>query len=299
LHAARNAEPGAGDALAALIRNTQTPAIARATAMAEMGPHLSVRTVDVLTQGLSDEDARVREATVSLLDYTPAEMRVRLAFPMLDDPVRAVRIEAARQLAAFPTGTLDAEQQAALEKGLQEFIKAQYAMAERPEAQTHLGNLYAARGDLAKAVTAYETAIELDPAYVPGYVNLADLYRAQGDEAQAEKVLRRAVVRVPESADLHHVLGLSLVRQQRTEEAVQELKRATILNPQSARYVYVYAVALNSTGKPEQAIMILQGAHTAHPNNRDILSALAAFHRDSGNEAAARSYAQKLGALSP
>jgi Flp pilus assembly protein TadD len=141
---------------------------------------------------------------------------------MLDDPVRAVRIEAARQLAAFPTGSSTGEQQAALEKGQQEFITAQQAMAERPEAQANLGNLYAAQGESAKAVTAYETAIGLNPAYVPGYVNLADLYRAQGDETKAEKVLRRAAEQVPESADIHHVLSLSLVHQQRTEEAIQD-----------------------------------------------------------------------------
>jgi predicted CXXCH cytochrome family protein len=299
LHAARHARPGAGDKLAALIRNTQTPDIARATALAGMSTRLSATTVDVLTVGLSDDDAMVREAAVNALEFTPAEMRVRLAFPMLDDPVRAVRMAAARQLASFPAGGLTGEQQEALDKGLQESIAAQLAMAERPEAQTNLGNLYTARGESDKAVAAYETATELNPAYAPGHVNLADLYRAQGDEAKAEKVLRRAAELIPESADIHHVLGLSLVRQQRTEEAIKELKRASILNPQSARFVYVYAVALNSSGNPEEAIMVLQGAHNAHPNDRDIVSALAAFHRDSGNEAAARRYAQKLRSISP
>ena len=62
---------------------------------------------------------------------------------------------------------------------------------------------------------------------------------------------------------------------------------------------YVYAVALNSAGKPEQAVMILQGAFNRFPNNRDILGALVAFYRDMGNEAAARTYAEKLRAVSP
>jgi predicted Zn-dependent protease len=63
--------------------------------------------------------------------------------------------------------------------------------------------------------------------------------------------------------------------------------------------LYLYAVALNSTGQPEQAILVLQGAHNQHPNNRDILGALAAFHRDRGNQAAARSYAEKPRTNSP
>jgi tetratricopeptide (TPR) repeat protein len=298
LHSARLDEPGSGDALAELIRNTDTPAIAKATALTHIGPRLSAATIDVLPQGLSDASPTVRAAAVAALESVPAEIRVRLAFPMLDDPVRAVRIEAARVLASILAGELPKAQQASLETALAEAIEAQQAMAERPEAQANLGNLYAALGDVDKAIAAYATAIELNAVYLPGYVNMADLYRAQGQEKAAEKELRRAVQASPGNAGVHHALGLSLVRQQRTQEGIEELRVATTLAPDDARYIYVYAVALNSTGKPEQAIMVLQGAHNRHPNNRDILGALVAFHRDLGNQAAARSYAEKLRAVS-
>jgi len=111
--------------------------------------------------------------------------------------------------------------------------------------------------------------------------------------------LRRAVKVSPGNADIHHALGLSLVRQQRAEEGLEELRLASTLNPANARFIYVYAVALNSSGQAEQAVMVLQGAHNQHPNNRDILGALAAFHRDMGNQAAARRYADKLRSNSP
>jgi len=299
LHGARHEEAGSGNTLAALIRNTDTPAIARATAFAEIGPHLSAATIDVLPLGLSDDDPGVRAAAVAVLDYVPLEIRVRLAFPMLDDPVRAVRIETARVLASVPAGELSKDQRALLEKAMQEYVTAQQAMAERPEAQTNLGNLYAARGEFDNAVTSYQTAIDLDAAYVPGYVNLADLYRSIGKDTEAEKYLRRAAEVAPENADVHHALGLTLVRQKRTDQALKELRLASTLNPDNVRYIYVYAVALNSTGKPEQAIMVLQGAHNAHPDNADILRALVAFHRDSGNQQAAQDYAEKLQAISP
>lgn len=298
LHDARHAQAHSADSLAALIRDTQTPAIARATALAQIGPYLDAATVDVLTLGLSDTDPGVRAAAVAQLESVPAEMRVRLAFPMLEDPVRAVRIEAARSLASIPAGDLPEHQRLLLDKAVREYIAAQQAMAERPEAQANLGNLYAALGEAQQAAVAYETAIDLNPAYVPAYVNLADLYRAQGKEAGAENALRRAARVSPGNADVHHALGLSLVRQQRTQEGVEALRLASTLNPDNPRYIYVYAVALNSTGEPEKAIMTLQGAHNRHPDNRDILSALVAFHRDAGNQAAARSYAEKLRGIS-
>ena len=298
LHGAWHETPGSGGMLAALIRNTDTPAIARATAYGQIGPYLSAATIDVLPAGLSDEDPGVRAAAVAALATVPAELRVRLAFPLLEDPVRAVRIETARVLSSIPAGDLSKGQRALLDKALQEAITAQLAMAERPEAQTALGSLYAAQGETEKAVAAFITATDIDASYLPGYVNLADLYREQGMESAAEKVLRQAVRVNPENADVRHALGLSLVRQQRTDEGVEELRLAATLNPGNARYVYVYAVALNSTGEPGQAVLVLQGAHNTHPNNVEILSALVAFHRDMGNQAAARTYAGKLRAIS-
>lgn len=221
-------------------------------------------------------------------------IRVRLAFPALDDPVRGVRIEAARILASVPTGDLPAEQQARLDGSMNEYIEEQQAMAERPEAQVNLGNLRAARGEAAQAAAAYRTATELDPAFAPAYVNLADFHRSRGEEAKTEKVLRQAASVLPGSGDIQYALGLSLVRQKRTGEAIEALRQAARLSPDSARYAYVYAVALNSSGDTQQAVLVLQGAHNRFPNDVDILEALVAFHRDLGNQSAARSYADKL-----
>jgi hypothetical protein len=86
---------------------------------------------------------------VAVLDYMPLEIRVRLAFPMLEGSVRAVRIETARVLASIPSGELAKDQRALLEKALQEYVSSQQAMAERPEAhsgptQRGIGAIWAA-----------------------------------------------------------------------------------------------------------------------------------------------------------
>jgi tetratricopeptide (TPR) repeat protein len=297
--ASRGGDPRAGEPLLQLIRETGTPAIARATALSQVGPYLDAQSLEVLTEGLWDDDPGVRAATAAMLEQLPVGLRVQLAFPLLQDDVRAVRIEAARILAAVPAGDLDDRQQALLEQGIQEFIASQLASADRPEAQTNLGNLYTQRGQLQQAEQAYRTAIELNPAYTPAWVNLADYYRGREDEAATEKTLRAAIAGMPDVADLHYALGLSLIRQQQAAAAVTELQQAATLNPDSARYIYVYAVALNSTGKPDEALLVLQGAHNRFPNNTDILGALVAFNRDQGNTAAASRYTNKLQALLP
>lgn len=298
LQNARNDGAGVGHELARLIRDTKVPSIARATAVAEISPYLGPSTIDVLPLALSDDDPLVRMAATGMLDQAPSDvLRVRLAFPMLEDPVRAVRVEAARVLSAIPSGSLSTDQQAILDQALKEYISAQLSNADRPEAQTNLGNLYAARGDGELAVAAYKMANELNEFYVPAYINLADLYRAMGEEANAEKVLRHGAKVAPDNAPLHYALGLSLVRQKNTEQAIDEFRQASVLSPDNARYTYVYAVALHSAGEKQKAFTVLEKALIQHPNSRDILSALVTFHRDSGHENKARAYAEKLHSL--
>jgi predicted CXXCH cytochrome family protein len=297
LDAGRKGDRNAGQLLAQQIRNIETPDIARATATSNLSRYLDQSTFTVIQQGLKDDDAMVRMASIGALEGMQASMLVQLVFPLLDDPVRSVRIEAARVLAPVPVGQLQGEQLSIYNKAASEYVASQKANAERPEAQLNLGNYYAARGELDKAVTAYKKAIELEDIFVPAYVNLADLYRAQQNEADAYKVLVNAKQVATGNADVYHALGLLLVRQKKTGEAIAELETAARLAPENVRYIYVYAVALNSTGKPDEAIEQLQVAHDRFPGNVEILQALVSFNRDAGNAFAAERYMKKLNSI--
>ena len=137
----------------------------------------------------------------------------------------------------------------------------------------------------------------LEPFFVPAYVNLADFYRTRGRDADGEAILRGGLKITPKSAILHHALGLALVRMKRTGEALGELERATALEPGNARFAYVYAVALHSTGKPDAAIAGLKKTLAAHPDDRDVLEALASFYQARGDIGEARKYSDQLRAL--
>ncbi len=93
---ARSDMPQAEIALIRVIRDQQTPDIARATAISELPPYLSPLSGQVLQTALTDQSSLVRLAAVGALDTLPAENRYQFASPLLQDPVRAVRIEAAR-----------------------------------------------------------------------------------------------------------------------------------------------------------------------------------------------------------
>lgn len=280
--------------LRAIASNPTQPPIARATALAEIDSLTNRATLDTLAAGLRDRNPVVRLGALQLLARVPLNARVSLAPPLLTDPLRAVRLEAVSVLVPVPAEQLSTDGRTAFERASAEYVESQRYNADRAEARVNLGAFYGNRGDAARAEDEIKTAIRLDPFFIPAYVNLADLYRARGRDGDGAAILREGLKVAPKSAILHHALGLALVRMKRSDEALGELERATALEPGNARFAYVYAVALHSTGKVDAAIARLEKALVAHPNDRDILAALASFHQSRGENAAARKYADRL-----
>jgi predicted CXXCH cytochrome family protein len=299
LHAGRTGGAASAALLSQLATDTAQPGIARATALQLLRTRLSPATVAAVEAGLRDGDALVRRAALECLEAAPPAQRVKLAVPRLDDPVRAVRIEAARQLAAVPAGALDDASRARIERGVAEYVAAQRVDADRPEARTNLGTLYAERGQGTQAESEFHAAIALQRSYTPAYVNLADLYRAERRDADGERVLRAGLAVAPDDAALHLALGLLLARQQRLPQAIDALQRAAALRPDDAHYGYVYGVALHSGGQTERALQVLSAAAARHPSDRELLYALVTINRDAGHRDTALEYARRLAAVSP
>ena len=298
-HADATGAAGATQLLRDVVRNPEQPAIARASAIARLASDPSRVTHDLMRQTLNDPDALVRGATVGALARGDPAVKAQLLARLLADPVRSVRMEAARALAGPAEQRLAPADRQAFASALAEYVAAQQFNADRPEAHSNLGMLNAERGDSAGAEKELQTALALDPAFVPAAVNLADLYRALGRETDAERTLREALARAPGDATLHHALGLTLVGQKRIGDAVAEFAKAAQLAPGSARYAYVYAVALHSSGKVPQAITVLEQAQRRSPGDQALVQALAAFERDRGNRAAATRWAEQLVVLAP
>lgn len=291
--------PGATDLLQAVVRDSEQPAIARASALARLGPSPILGVRDVVRAGLKDGDPLVRRAAVSGVEGADPVSRVELLAPLLDDPVRAVRIEAARMLAGVPRDRLTEAQRTTLDRTVGEYVAAEQFNADRPESHVNLALLHAAQQQPAAAEAELRTALALDPRFIPAAVNLADLYRATGREAEGESVLRDVLKQAPGGAAAHHALGLVLVRGKRMPEAMAELEAAARLAPESARYGYVYAVALNETRGPKPATEALLRVLARHPYDRETLSALITYARAQKNPGQALTYARRLAELDP
>jgi Flp pilus assembly protein TadD len=299
LRAGRRGAPGAAAQLAALVRDPAAPDIARATAASALERFPGAGTVAAITSALSDRGALVRVAALDVVTGMAPPTRAALAAPLAADPVKAVRVKAGRALPGAQLDGLAPEVVARCRRAIDEYVAAQQASAERPEAHLNLGIIYAESGAVPRSEAEYRTAIRLQPDFVPAYVNLADLFRALGREDDAAAALADGLTAVPDDPSLLHALGLQRVRQQRSAEALPLLQRAAESRPENSRFAYVYAVALHSSGRPDEAITIMKKALERAPYDPDLLSGLAAFSRDAGRLDDARDYAARLAAVAP
>jgi Flp pilus assembly protein TadD len=297
IHAGRETLAGAGAALAALAADPSKPGIVRGTALSLLPSAGAAPPPSLLEAAVRDGDPYVRRGAVAGALALEPSARAALLWPLLSDPIRTVRQEAARALAPLPREAIAAADRGRLEAGVAEFVASQLLDADRAEAHVGLGALYAETGDPARAEAEYRTALRLLPAFGAASVNLADLYRQQGRDAEGERVLREALSVSPRDPGVHHALGLALVRLRRLAEAVGQLRAAAELSPSDSRYAYVYAMALDASGDPRRALAVLEKAAARHTGDRALLEAIVAVGRRAGDPAASTGALRRLEAL--
>jgi predicted CXXCH cytochrome family protein len=286
----RAGDPAAAPALRQVFLDPKQPGIVRATALGLLARYGDL---DALARGAKDEDPLVR--VESARGFPDPEAAAPALAPLLVDPVRLVRVEAARALAGVPEALPDP---GALERALAEFRARQEAMLDRPEAHLNLGALFEATRDTRRAELAYRKALEILPAFWPARANLSVLLNASGRNAEAEQLLREATRLDPGNGEAWYSLGLLLAEEERLREAADALGEAARRIPR-ARVLYNHGVALQKLGSLAQAEDALLAAHRLAEGDAAILHALAILYAQRGDPRRALPHARRLLELEP
>jgi tetratricopeptide (TPR) repeat protein len=219
LAAGREGRPEAQDDLVRLAADELYPAIVRATALSLLGRYPGEVSVRAFTTALADADPLVRYTAVTSVVAGGSEELVELVAPLLFDPVKAVRMQAAVQLADIDANLLKPYQREALAEALSEYRKAMEYSLDFAFAGHNLGNLAARLGDAAEAEKYYRTAILIDDLFYPAKANLAVVLNSRGRNDEAEALLRSILDAYPEQYDVAYSLGLLLAEMGRYPEA--------------------------------------------------------------------------------
>jgi tetratricopeptide (TPR) repeat protein len=246
-----------------------------------------------LLAALNETNALVRAMAVRGLEpLVPSGSAAVLAAlrARLDDPVRAVRVEAAWALRqALDTNT-------AAGRDLLAYLRHNF---DQPAGALQMGVFLMERGDPAAALGYFERAVRWDPHSAPLFHALAVALGALGRPAEAVKALETACELAPREAEYRFKLGLALNEVGRLNEAAAALAEATRLEPGYARAWYNLGLARSALGQPEAALEALLRAESLDPHAAEFPYARATVLARLGRREEARRAAERALEINP
>jgi Tfp pilus assembly protein PilF len=269
------------DAHKDLLRLSSDPlyaVIVRSTALSLLEAYPGQETNRAYEKALLDDEALIRRTAVDGLNVSDSKRQTALLAPMLYDPVKAVRIEAARRMAEVSDPALDRNQKMVFQDSLDEYRKSMEYSADFAFGRYNLANLYVELKQTQKAVENYQAAIKIDNLFYPAKVNLAMLYNQMGRKDATETLLREVAASHPELHEVQYSLGLLLAEERKYAEAANYLKQAAAGMPDRARIHYNLGLLLQYLKQYSGAEASLLKALELVPDNLDYLYALADFY---------------------
>jgi tetratricopeptide (TPR) repeat protein len=150
-----------------------------------------------------------------------------------------------------------------------------------------------------QAVTASETALELEPTLPRVWLILALVHNGTGQPERALEDLAQAETQLPNSDDLHRQRGTVLESLGRTDEALAAYQRAIELRPNYWRNHQRLGTLLYRLGRLDEAIASYTRITELQPENATGFQGLGTVQHVAGRLDAAQSNYQRAIALAP
>ena len=294
LYAGREGMAGADSGLLRIINSNLYPEIIRAAAIGYLSAYPSGFSGEAVRKALGDPDPLLRYTAVE--NYRPADSAemMRVFAPMLDDPSRAVRMQAANRLAGFGKADFNETQYRLYTSALEEYRKSLDYAADFPAGRYNLGNYYAKLKDDAGAVENYREAIAIDNLFYPAKINLGLLYYRQGQTGPAEALFLDLVKNHPDVQEGYYYLALLYGEQKRYAAAITTLEEAVSRFARNPRLYYNLGLLYQMDGQSAKCENTLVKGLALDPCNFDLLYALYSFHLNLNEREKAGKYIDRL-----
>jgi tetratricopeptide (TPR) repeat protein len=287
--AAQAVAPAAVDKLLEFIASEEVPAW-RATLILLARPYAArdPRVIAIARDNLKHPDPLVRSAAVQLLAGFPAEAATLR--PLLQDPVRLVRLDAAWPLSA----ELPAD--SPVRRELDVYLAAS---ADQPAGRMRIGQDLFNRGRPAEAEAALRKATEWDP-YSPGlHDTLGMMLNELGRPAEAAASLWRAAQLNPSDAQAAFNAALAFAGARQLRDAELALRETVRREPRFDRAWYNLGLLLAQSNRAPEALTALETAERLAPRVADYPYARATILWQRGDRAAAAAAARRTLEIDP
>jgi len=267
--AARTGHPSSQKGLVGLVEDPELPAILRTTAVVELGRFARAKSpaLEASLKALQDPSPLVRASALANLEALERKELVEHVAPLLHDPSRLVRTEAARVLASA-SGEIKRDDRGAFYTALDEYLTSLNELNDRPGSFLAAGATYQNLRRQDEAEAAFRLAMRLDPNTVGPRLNLSILLatraahlRVQMQQA-AQRKDRERVIALSEQLTADDVMVGHLL----TEE-VERLKRDVALAPEIGALQFRLGTTLSLVERSDEAIPALTKAVELEPND--------------------------------
>ena len=249
--------------------------------------------VALMNEYLSHDEPLMRIGAARATVLLPPEQRLQALTPLLNDPLKTVRVEAARLLLDTPDARI-------FKQAFEELQGSDLQGGWRGESRVNTALAHEFIGDMSAAEKEYRKSLEIDPAFAPALINLSEMLRRTGREQEAFAMIEKANNAGGNlDPSIYHAYGLALVRQGKAPQGLQSLKKAMLEARENPRYAYVYLVALNSMGKSDEAYRGLRSSLRRHRYDADMLNFALSMAMQREDKPFAKSTATALLKLNP
>jgi tetratricopeptide (TPR) repeat protein len=192
-----------------IAEDTSAAAIVRATALEMLGGVADEAIAERSAALLADPNVLIRENAIGLQRGASPADHVRRLVPLLEDPLRSVRVSAARSLIGVPIIGLPETSFDPYRTAMADFRSSLSSKTDFPEAHLVLGGVALVMRNPSAAEAAFREAVTLDPQLEEAWSMIVQIRIAVGDREGARDVLTEARGHNPSSLMLIQLdLGL-------------------------------------------------------------------------------------------
>lgn len=193
------------EVLLALANGPNVAGIVRATALYLLQNYGSEEVATETASNLSDPDPLVRSNAIPLQRDAPIPDRIARLEPLLSDPLRTVRLAAAKEFLLIPANAPRPDQRPLVQQAVNDWQRSTANRLDFPETHLVLGGLALSLRNAQAAEGAFREVVQLDPQRAEAWPMLVQLAHINRGPQAAVEALEEALSVLPDDPNLRQL----------------------------------------------------------------------------------------------